>query len=89
MCLIVCIWCVCEYGVWYICVCTWEVLWNVCLCVQCVFVLCVQYAYVCVGCARRKRDTEAQGQGVLECLGHVRKPGLVLELLAFLGKGRP
>lgn len=47
--------------------------------------------YVCVVCGvcvRCKRATEANGQGMLECSGHVRKLGLVLKLPCLLGESR-
>ena len=52
-----------------------------------VFTLCVFSLYVW-SVYKYKRDTEAHGQGELECSGHVSKPGLILTLPCLFGESR-
>ena len=73
------IWCICEH--------TSEVLWCAGVCVQCFHCVCSLSMYVWSVC-KYKRDTEAHGQGELECSGRVTKPGLVLTLPCLLGESR-
>lgn len=77
---------VCLYAVCFF-VCDMENV-KVCMCVcrmcaVCVCIVCVVCLCMCRVC---KRDTEAHGQDVLECLEHVRKPGWVLKLTCLLGE---
>lgn len=74
----------------FVCVCT--SIWYVCVCGVLVFIHGQCYGmYACVVCGvcvRCKRDTEANGQRMLWCSGHVRKLGLVLKLPCLLGESR-
>lgn len=78
--------------VWGVCICTWYI------CISGVFLnahqqccgvqVCVCSLSIVWSVCKYKRDTEAHGQGELECSGHVTKLGLVLTLPRLFGESR-